>query len=303
MRKGRLIYTTLPFPTVPNTGRWVPKEWNGLDVITNTKNINGRGVWTDGTNIYYSWSQYQLVLHGNTWEPKEWNIDGFYGYAVWTDGKNIYLDYPYGNAQHYVLVNGIWEPHSWNVEIDGEGVWSDGENIYCTLRTTDVVERDDSYVLKDGIWEPKAWNGLDGVTDFYGSNIWSDGVNIYHDMNYMYSKHAVLVGDTWQEHNWNIKYVDATKIWTDGVNIYCNLFSSPSFSYVLQGDAWERKEWDFYPADVGCIWTDGVNIYYSLNEDQYVLERTQPQDLDPSSMLIGWLAGRAVAGQRLHVKQ
>ena len=29
----------------------------------------------------------------------------------------------------------------------------------------------------------------------------------------------------------------------------------------------------------------------------------KPTDLDPSSMLMGWLTGRAVAGQRLHVKQ
>ena len=104
MRKGHLRCSTLHFPVVPNTGRWVSKEWNGLENFEN-KAVVRRNIWTDGKKIYYSYGDTQLVLNGNTWEPKEWNLVPYYGDHVWTDGTNIY----YTDEYHYVLEDGIWK--------------------------------------------------------------------------------------------------------------------------------------------------------------------------------------------------
>ena len=296
MRKGRLRCTTVPFPTVPNRGRWVEKTWNGLENFSN-KVIHGDKIWSDGTHIYYSYGNTQLVLNGNTWEPKEWNLIPYHGDKVWTDGTNIYYTHKIvsddkNGGHQYVLENGIWKTKTWDVpSLHGDCVWSDGENIYCTL-ISGIVDTNYSYVLENGVWKTKTWGGLEGLDDIFGSEMWSDGVNIYHSE---YS-HLVLNGNTWEPKKWTEFY--GLDLWTDGIDLYSSYWA-PGHPYVLQGDSWVKKDFNFDLSFGRCVWTDGVDIYYSCEDAQYVLERTQPQALDPGSMLMGWLAGRAVAGQRV----
>lgn len=304
MRKGRLRCTTVPFPTVPNRGRWVEKTWNGLENISN-KVIHGDRIWSDGTKIYYSYGDTQLVLNGNTWEPKVWNLVPHYGNNVWTDGENIYYTHEIVSGDdkgvhHYVLDNGVWKTKTWDVpKLTGSCVWSDDKNIYYTCIS--LPDQNYNYVLDNGVWKTKAWDGLEDLDNIFGSEMWSDGVNIYHSE---YS-HLVLNGNTWEPKEWEpiasgIFY--GLDLWTDGIDLYhtSNWNGQP---YVLHGDSWEKIDFNFDLRHGRCVWTDGVDIYYSCEDAQYVLERTQPQDLNPGSMLMGWLAGRAVAGQRLHVKQ
>ena len=72
-----------------------PKTWNGLT------NFSRSNIWTDGTNIYHSFTSKQYVLNGDTWEHKTWNgLTSFNGSHVWTDGTNYYYSI---NKEHYVF--------------------------------------------------------------------------------------------------------------------------------------------------------------------------------------------------------
>jgi len=76
---------------------WVPKIWNGL------RSFYGNYIWSDGTNIYYSYynDQYVLDKSTSTWIPKTWNgLIIFDGQYIWTGGTNIYYSY---NGNNYIL--------------------------------------------------------------------------------------------------------------------------------------------------------------------------------------------------------
>jgi hypothetical protein len=77
-------------------------QWNG-----NT-DFSGDYIWSDGTNIYYSYEIYQKVLDKSTstWVDKTWSgitysgVINFSAEYVWSDGTHIY----YSNSKRqYVL--------------------------------------------------------------------------------------------------------------------------------------------------------------------------------------------------------
>ena len=71
----------------PLGGNWSVKTWTGLT------DYDGRHIWTDGTNIYYSngANQYVLDVATSTWSAKTWTgLTVFFGSQIWTDGTNIY---------------------------------------------------------------------------------------------------------------------------------------------------------------------------------------------------------------------
>ena len=88
--EAKIPYNIRCKPTIEN--EYIPlatttKTWNGLN------NFGGDGIWTDGTNIYYSNSTTHYVLDKSTptWTTKTWNgLNNFYGYRIWSDGENIY---------------------------------------------------------------------------------------------------------------------------------------------------------------------------------------------------------------------
>ena len=228
--------------------------WNGLN------SFDGQDVWTDGTNIYYSYFDKQYVLQGNTWKRKIWNgCTDIVGRDVWTDGTNIYYsngDKPNTNHYQYVLNGDTWEQKTWNglTMFCGRDVWTDGTNIYYSNAYNQRV-------LNGDTWESKTWN----VDFLYGEKIWTDGTNIY------FRDYCVLNGDTWESKTWNVSLGFPENIWTDGINYY---YSSNTTQYVLNGDTWESKTWNgsnnFHGQNV---WTDGTNYYYSSQENQYVFSR------------------------------
>ena len=224
-----------------------PKELTTLTAKTwNVRYCDGRYIWTDGTNLYYSCNNDQLVLNGDRWERKTWKgVQRIWGSSIWTDGKNIY----YGCS--HVLDGDTWVSKTWNgcTNFQGSYIWTDGKNIYCSARTA-------HYVLNGDTWEPKTWNGF---SKFYGDSVWTDGKNIYCSNN---NDQYVLNGDTWVPKTWN----GLTKpyggwIWTDGAKFY---YSSGTQQYVLNGDTWEPKTWNGCTNfDADMVWTDGTKYYYS----------------------------------------
>jgi hypothetical protein len=66
---------------------WVNKAWAGLT------GLEGKYVWTDGTNIYSSMGGLNYVLDKatSTWSPKEWiGFTNINSENIWSDGDNVY---------------------------------------------------------------------------------------------------------------------------------------------------------------------------------------------------------------------
>jgi len=228
---------------------------------------NGKDVWTDGDNIYYSntyySSQYVLDKNTSTWSPKTWSgLTSFDGRFIWTDGENIY--YSSGSDQ-YVLdkETSTWSPKTWSGIIvmifNGNRVWTDGENIYYSANS-------DQYVLdkSTSTWTRKTWSGL---TKFFGNYVWTDGENIYYsDISTQYVLDKAT--STWVPKTWSgFTSIDGRYIWTDGENIYYS-GNSYQYQYVLDKttSTWSRKTWSGLTSVNGNdIWTDGENIYLLWN--------------------------------------
>ena len=241
--------------------------------------FDGRYIWTDGDNIYYSQGIYHYVLDktGLLWISKMWNgLTEFYGAHIWTDGDNIY--YSAGSDQ-YVLDKEMstWAAKVWidekqtNISLfGGDYIWSDGTNTYYSFDS-------DQYVLdKDtSTWHKKTWNGL---RKFYGRYVWTDGSNIYYSNGRI---QCILNKETstWTINPWNNalrpsdKFIfrDADYIWSDDNKIY---YSAGVEQYVLDKVTWYPKMWNGITLFRGDhVWTDGGNIYYSYDSDQYVLDK------------------------------
>ena len=200
-----------------NTGKYTHKlnkekdTWEGCPLY---KNAN----WTDGTNLYYSYTSEHYVREGNKWVEKHWegieDITYFNADCIWSDGVNIYYsddgsNTTYGTKINLVLKDGKWETTTWSgLEFFvGRAVWTDDINIYCNYGSK-------SYILNGNTWEPKVWKGLDQP-----NSLWTDGTNIYHSSG---RKHYILKGDTWEEKLFDgcPQQMHYDYFWTDGDNVY-----------------------------------------------------------------------------------
>jgi hypothetical protein len=229
----------------------MPMVWEGVS------SIGSNYIWTDGTDIYYSYYGIHYVLNRetNTWKSKTWNgLTDFNGDYIWTDGKNIYLSDD--SSKQYVLNGNTWKAKDWNsISFYGHNVWTDGTNIYLS-------EPNDQYVLKNGAWEAKTWKGFNPI----GQYIWTDGTNIYSsDSNNGVSTHYILdkTTSTWTSKTWKgLTNFWGGGVWSDGTNTYY------ANSYVLKGDTWESVT---LGASGAYGWTDGKNLYVSIDGDKQYL--------------------------------
>jgi len=240
---------------------WDAKTWTGLTYFA------GSSVWTDGTDIYYSYgnSQYVLDKSTSTWIAKTWTgLTYFEGVYIWTDGTDVYYSY---NTTQYVLdkSTSTWIAKTWTglTYFDRSNVWTDGTYVYYSYNTT-------QYVLdkSTSTWIAKTWTGL---TSFVGSNIWTDGTDVYYSYNttqYVLDKST----STWIAKTWTgLTYFVGSNIWTDGTDVY---YSSGSTQYVLDksNSTWSAKTWTGLTSfDGRKIWTDGTDVYHSSGSTQYVL--------------------------------
>lgn len=247
------------------TGEWLAKTWNGQQVY-------GNYLWTDGTNIYYSYGQYQYVLNGDTWEAKTWEgltdkygRKSFHGDYIWIDRKGR-IHYS-STDQQYVLDGDTWVVAQDNSSIVqyGTQVWTDGTNIFYSY-LNDHYQYTEGEDFNSGTWTLITSEGLIPEGSFRGANVWTDGENIYYSRG---SVHYVLNGDTWEKKTWNIASFWSESIWTDGTHIYC---SSGTTQYVLNNGTWETMTWSGIDSLTGnYIWSDGKNIYYSNDTSQFYL--------------------------------
>ena len=115
MHKGSLSCKCIPKlgQEFPNTFLNTWADANGLCTLDGLpSNFNCNYIWSDGSNIYYSYNRSNYILNGDTWEVKTWNgLTNFYGSYIWTDGINIFLNnyilLP-STAKLYQRANGQW---------------------------------------------------------------------------------------------------------------------------------------------------------------------------------------------------
>ena len=272
-----------PEPTTKDT--WSVKTWRGLT------SLDGKNIWTDGTNVYYSSlsSNYVLNKETSTWETKDWGSRNPLGSDVWTDGTNIYYSgfntYPPDTSTHYVFdkETSTWSDKTWSglTAFNGKNIWTDGTNVYYSNQTT-------HYVLNKSTstWSVVTWNGL---SSFDGRRVWTDGTNIYYSTGtsqYVLNRET----STWTGKRWNKTITEGYRIWTDGESVY---YSGSTAQYVLNKELmqWEDKVWyGLTSFDGDDVWTDGNRIYYSSGSTNYILSKPEPEPttakvLDPNYTL------------------
>ena len=225
--------------------------------------LDGRYIWSDGENYYYSSSSLQYILNKetSTWETKVWNgLTSFNGANIWSDGKNI--NYWYG-FDWYILVPE--SPPSIYSHENGRWVEKKELNIPTAYHSLNVnklpenaVEGSLAGVASEVVWKDKKWSAQLCLNK---NNVWTDGSNIYYsdrEMSYKFN------GNNWEKKTWSgLTDLYGSYIWSDGENIY---YSSYANHYILdkETDTWEKKTWNGLTNFYGhYIWTDGDNIYCS----------------------------------------
>jgi hypothetical protein len=280
--------------SIPNTGVWVEKTWNGLT------SFDADGIWTDGDNIYYSSGRTHKVLDKSTstWIDKTWSgiEDNYFGgLGIWTDGTDIYYSTSveiegYDRERTYVLdkATSTWSIKQWNWSPSTLGedayYWGLKNTIDTNNMIYDIEEEDKSAVLD------KSTSTWSKITYPFGDSkpgslidshyIWTDGDNYYvSDESYqkMINKETLAVSDI----QWNgVTDLNGYCIWSDGTDVY---YSNGTTQKVLDKSTstWVDKTWSgiTYKGNVkfdgNNIWSDGTHIYYSESfgniNKQYVL--------------------------------
>ena len=261
-------------------GIWVPKTWQGASASSEPPLLLGNSIWNDGTQIYFDYAYY-LYSNKISWLTDLYNKDStFDGRYVWTDDNNIY--YSNGNTHKRFIIDSRgfkfnhWNDKTWDgiTSFYGSRIWTDGDDIYYSYNNTQkILDKSTS------TWYDKTWYGLPDWLKINGENIWTDGENIYFTSsgttNYVLDKAT----STWSAvtcSNLGSYSDNGSYIWTDKENIY---FSRDTNQKILDKEnstrnylIWQNKTWDGLTSFKGqYVWTDGENIYYSLNYDQYQL--------------------------------
>ena len=247
----------------------IPHIVNGYDASSQTTEIRGNNVWSDGDYVYCCSGGDRYVWNHSS---KTWSVFNKYdyktGYYIWKDGNNIY--YGNGNADRNEVYNKSsrsWNSITWNGfnQIDGRYIWTDGDNIYYSYNSN-------QYVLdrSTNTWNAKTWNGY---TPSSGSYIWTDGDNTYFSAG---SSHYVLdkATSTWSTKTWNgLTSFNGQYIWTDGTNIYHSGTSTNNY-YILEKstNTWYYSSWYKYnsyaPGDY--VWSDLEGNLY-CDHDYYTI--------------------------------
>ena len=257
------------------------KTWVLSGVKFDTYYTNG-GFWTDGTNIYYSYYDFNssddnLVFNKST---ETWSVITFKnssgtvvyinGKYVWTDGKNVYYDGP--------------------------------AVIGFTSQTTMVHWKLDK---TQRVWSNNSWNGLSSaqLSNFYGSSVWTDGNNIYTlyisnnaNLSHVLNKET----STWTTVEWTWPSISGvtyspsgSNVWTDGSNIYYSFsvynsststYNSYSFMLDKQNNEWVVLDWNI-PTSLslsgGSILSDGRDIYCLQSGSQYLIKNKKGRSVQP----------------------
>lgn len=210
-------------------------HWEKIKNITLYKGNNfSNYLWTDGTDIYYSYNgmDYLYDRNNKTFNEITFNtrIDAMY---IWTDGTNIF--YSYGDVQKvYDKETRTWLDNTFTGTFTkpyGNLIWTDGTNIFYDL--------DNVYDKNTKEFVTKNLNSTTLIFDFHPIHLWR---NFKGDV--IYTRNYADNNDQWVRECYkfeskivdlvNIEYywtdytealnasINGSDVWTDGRNIYCS---------------------------------------------------------------------------------
>lgn len=250
---------------------WETMSWHGLT------NLNGMGIWSDGTNIYYSWDEDQYVLNRSTktWEPKVWyGLSSFRGGAVWYNtysGKWVCS----ARSVQKELTGSTWYDITWTGDMSssefatltGSKIWLNGNSanrrVYCTV---------DGYRYR--LEGSRYWKFRGTSVSYNPLQIWyphdfnTDGKTYY---SYSNGTQMVIEDGTGSNISWgSIIPSYGQFVWTSSIHTY---YSYNAHSYVLNDDktSWSNKSWtglNGVTLEGGYMWSDGESTYYSNGSTQ-----------------------------------
>ena len=245
---------------------WVPVTWNGLT------DFDGKYIWSDGTNTYYSSgsSQYVLDKSNNTWLTKTWS-----GASVKLDGRFIWYnpysnDWIYSNGSiHLALSGSTWETTEFTqtgggaASFTGSTIWYNGpQNSRRAYRAGGANYR----LLDARIWylmKSTDWPSMRTDYLWYPHDFDTEGKTYYSRSATGYQ--GVIENETYSSISWSVKPYQGAYVWTSASHTY---YSYNNKNYVLND---EKTSWllTYLPGlngvslDASHIWHDGSITYYS----------------------------------------
>lgn len=151
-------------------------SWNST--AFNISGIQGRYIWKQGSNVYYSVTTTHKKWNDLSaeWQDVTWNgLSSFSGDNIWTDGTNTYY-YDQTNRIHYVLnvSTSTWSQKTFYGFKASEYffvkyVWHRGSDTFFS-------DGDIQYKLNKST---STWEHVDFGLSFTAENVWTDGTNYY----------------------------------------------------------------------------------------------------------------------------
>ena len=231
------------------TGQWTQQSWS-----VPTSGFDGSDIWTDGNDIYCSYStenlgKYSFVLDKNTpftWLHKTWNErpTSLCGAQVLLYNNKVF----YLSGDYRILINSDtwWKAEEncnpffltgFSYPDNAKNIWTDGLNFYFSS-----IEMQYKFNASTQEWEKIHWKNNN---NFNGYQVWLDYNNNVYCESYRLSYDQTILGATYNgSHSW--EYISPTHQYS---------------SFVLDGSGEH-------------VWSDGEIIYYSYQGDNKILDRT-----------------------------
>lgn len=271
---GNLNGGSLSGQYVLNGNNWEFKEWFATNSSSPSTPYrwapNGTYIWTDGSNIYYSYGLTQKVLnrYTSTWNPKTWAVSDIavdrvlYGDSIWSDGSNIYcsVDY-YETAKNYRLntSTSTWESVTFTggpEKLNGKYVWRTQNNTYYSTGTT-------TYKLTPSTltWTDTGWN-IEIEKPWYDGQYWHSSTGF--DGGYILNAEET----EWSASNNKVEtQFMGSYMWSSGDRVFISLSSGTTYELDLTTNTLSDTGWS--TSIIGeSVWNLDGNTYYSRGSTQ-----------------------------------
>lgn len=248
-----------------NQGTWERLSWPST---TYSSDIEGKYIWTDGTDYYCSNTAFsslrQYKLNSNfTWSTVTWSgITAPNKSYIWSYNGNTY----YSNNEIQKVLSGT----SWLNMTDWIGISSfSGADIWEDVSNECYYTNKYKFNLINNIktWETVTWtNYPSAIVTFYSYNIWNDGTNVYYSMGGSSSNYIIDCStNTWTSISDNWNHVYGEDVWKiDNDHIYMSHEDDYEFEFDKANNTWSNKTWNgFITFEGDYMWTDGTDLYYS----------------------------------------
>lgn len=265
------------------------KIWKGYSPI-------GSFIWKDRDNIYYSYNEanYELNKLNSEWTSITWKgLNDFKGNLVWSDGNDTY--YSNGSSQYRLnRTNLEWVSITAGSDIwvTGDKIWYENGNIYYSNTEPAPTNQQFKFNKSTKNWDDMTWEGL---TAFSGEDVWEDNYgNIYYSNGTTHYKRDKNSTNRWYAvaftSDSSLRSFYGRYIWKTNNATYYSKGAEQHKLVVGPGNLrWVTVQWTDLTEPLGSeIWADDKNIYYSNDTNQYILEYSNDNNNNKTTIPITW---------------